>query len=127
MIIPLDISFFYVGRNGNYNDYIMPKIGETGRKLSDREGEIRSEYEDFEMLGCLMLFNVTQAQRRHVESEVRAKMEKYGKNIKNDHFLVPARAKKYRDLQYNAFAWIALAYAIDCCRREGYAYTLKIF
>lgn len=127
MTVQLDISFFYVGRNGNYDDYLLPKIGETGRKLAERESEIRATYKDFRMLGCLMLFNVTQAQRRHIEGEVRAKMEKHGKHIKNDHFLVAARAKKYRDLQYNAFARIALGYAIDCCRREGYAYALKLF
>jgi len=54
-------------------------------------------------------------------------MEKYGKNIKNDHFLVKAKAKKYHDAQYLAFALIALGYAIDCCRREGYLYVVKFF
>ena len=127
MKVEFDLSFFYIGRNGNYNDYIMPKIGETGRTPAERAKEIRAEYKDFRMMCGLALFNVTQAQRRHIESEVRAKMEKYGKNIKNDHFLVPARAKKYRDAQYIAFAMIALGYAVDCCRREGYAYIVKTF
>lgn len=126
MKLEMDISFFYVGRRGNYDDFIIPKIGETGRKLSERAKEIRKEYADFKMLGCLALFDVTQAQRRHIESEVRAKMEKYGKNVKNDYFHVPARAKKYRNLQYASFALIALGYAIDCCRREGYHYLLQI-
>lgn len=126
MKLEMDISFFYVGRRGNYDDFIVPKIGETGRTLPERAKEIRKEYDDFKMLGCLVLFDVTQAQRRHIESEVRAKMEKYGKNIKNDYFLVPARAKKYRNLQYASFALIALGYAIDCCRREGYHYLLQI-
>ena len=127
MKVKVNVSFFYVGRRNNYHDYIMPKIGETGRTLPERAKEIRKEYEDFKMLGCLILLNVTKAQRLHIESEVRAKMEKYGKNIKNDYFLVRTRAKKYRDLQYASFALIALGYAIDCCRREGYHYLVKIF
>ena len=124
----VDMSYFYVGRNENSNVYIMPKIGETGRTLEERATEIRSKgYHNFKMMGCLALINATQAQRRHIESEVRAKMEKYGKNIKNDHFLVRAKAKKYRNAQYIAFALIALGYAMDCCKREGYSYMLKIF
>lgn len=124
----VDMSYFYVGRNENFDDHLMPKLGETGRTLEERAIEIRSDgYRHFEMMGCLALINATQAQRRHIESEVRAKMEKYGKNVKNDHFLIRAKAKKYRDAQYKAFALIALGYAIDCCKREGYTYMLKIF
>lgn len=126
MKIEFDLSFFYVGKRGNYIDFLVPKIGETRRTLQERANEIRKEYKDYQMLGCLILLDVTQAQRRHIESEVRAKMEKYGKNIKNDYFLIPSRAKKYRNAQYAAFALIALGYAVDCCRREGYRYIVKI-
>ena len=123
------ISFFYVGRNENDDKYLVPKIGETKQRLKNREKDIRNHgYKNFKMLGCLMLINATAAERKHIESEVRVKMEKYGKNIKNDHFLVRAsRAKKYRNAQYTAFALIALGYAIDCCEREHYPYVFKFF
>lgn len=121
------LGAFYVGRNGNYNDFLIPKIGQTKRPLTERQKEIRGEHPDFDMLGCVIMFNSTQAEREHVESEVRVHMEKYGKNIKNDHFLIRSKAKKYRNGQYLAFALIALAYAVDCCEREGYPYIVKIF
>ena len=79
------------------------------------------------MLGCLVLFSATKAEREHIESEVRYHMEQYGKNIKNDHFLVKAKAKKYHDAQCMAFALIALGYAMDCCEREHFPYVVKIF
>ena len=121
------ISFFYVGRNENARDYLMPKIGETVN-LKKRESNIRTDgHSNYKMLGCLILLDATQAVRRHIESEVRVKMEKYGKNVKNDHFLVKAKAKKYQDAQYMAFALIALGYAMDCCEREHYPYIVKIF
>lgn len=124
------VSYFYVGRNENVKDYLMPKIGETKQELKKRAKDIRAHEEDdkhFKMLGCLILFNATQAERRLIESDVRVRMEKYGKNVKNDHFLIKAKAKKYRDAQYMAFALIALGYAMDCCEREHFPYIVKIF
>ena len=124
------ISFFYVGKNGTEGKYLMPKIGETKQALQKRARDIRAHHEEdknFQMLGALMMINATQAERRLVESYVRVKMEKYGKNIKNDHFLIPARAKKYRELQYILFAVGALYYAIECCEREHFPYIKKIF
>lgn len=121
------ISFFYVGRNDNTGKNIMPKIGQTKQILKNREREIRKEYKHYKMLGCLILINATKAEREHIESEVRYHMEKYGKNIKNDHFLVKAKAKKYQEAQYKAFALIALGYAIDCCEREKFPYVFKFF
>ena len=122
------ISYFYVGRNENARDYLMPKIGETKQELKKRERDIKAHgHPHFQMLGCLELKNATKAERQHIESEVRYHMEKYGKNIKNDHFLVRAKAKKYQDAQYYIFALIALCYAMDCCAREGFKYKLKIF
>lgn len=121
-------SFFYVGRNENGKDYLMPKIGQTKQALKDRQKDIRSQgHPHFKMLGCLALLGATKAEREHVESEVRFHMEKYGQNIKNDHFLIKAKAKKYQDAQYMAFALVALGYAIDCCEREHFPYMLKIF
>lgn len=122
------ISFFYVGRNENARDYLMPKIGETKQYWKDRQKDIRDHgYPHFEMLGCLILLGATKAERRHIESEVRFHMEQFGKNIKNDHFLVKAKAQKYQDAQYKAFALVALGYAMDCCEREHFPYLLKVF
>ena len=121
------ISFFYVGRNENARDYLMPKIGQTKQYWKDRQKDIRGDHPHFKMLGCLILFGATKAEREHIESEVRYHMEKYGKNIKNDHFLVKAKAKKYQDAQYQAFALIALGYAVDCCKREHFPFLVKIF
>jgi len=122
------VSFFYVGRNDNEGEYIIPKIGQTKQALKDRAKDIRAKgYHSYKMLGCLILFGATKAEREHIESEVRYHMEKYGKNIKNDHFLVKAKAKKYRDAQYMAFALVALGYAVDCCEREHFPYLLKVF
>lgn len=123
------ISFFYVGKNETDGKYLMPKIGETKQTLQKRARDIRAHHaedKNFEMLGALVMINATQAERRLVESYVRVKMEKYGKNIKNDHFLIRARAKKYHNAQYMAFALIALGYAIDCCEREHYAYLFTM-
>jgi uncharacterized protein with von Willebrand factor type A (vWA) domain len=119
------ISFFYVGKNETEGKYLMPKIGETKQKLKKRERDIRSHHaedKNFRMLGALTMINATQAERRLVESYVRVKMEQYGKNIKNDHFLIRARAKKYREGQYTAFAIIALGYAVECCEKEHFLY-----
>lgn len=124
------ISFFYVGKNGIEGKYLMPKIGETKQSLKNRAKDIRCRCEEdkhFEMLGALMMINATQAERRLVESYVRVKMEKYGKNIKNDHFLIRARAKKDREAQYFVFAVIALCYAIECCEKYHFPYVKKIF
>ena len=123
-------SYFYVGKNGIEEKYLMPKIGETKQELKKRETDIRAHHaedKNFQMLGALVILNATQAERRLVESYVRVKMEKYGKNIKNDHFLIRARAKKYRELQYVAFAIIALCYAVECCEKEHFPYIKKIF
>lgn len=124
------ISFFYVGKNGIDDKYLMPKIGETKQLLKNRERDIRAHHaedKNFCMIGALMLINATQAERRYIESYVRFKMEKYGKNIKNDHFLIRARAKKYREMQYVAFAIVALSYAIECCEKEHFLYVKKVF
>lgn len=124
------ISFFYVGKNGIEDKYLMPKIGETKQALKNREKDIRAHSEEdknFQMIGALMMINATKAERRLVESYVRVKMEKYGKNIKNDHFLIRARAKKYREVQYIAFAVLALYYAMECCEKEHFPYIKKIF
>lgn len=121
------VSYFYVGKNENARDYLMAKIGQTKQYWKNRRKDIRREHPHFEMLGCLILFGATKAEREHIESEVRYHMEKYAKSIKNDHFLFKAKAKKYRDAQYMAFALIALGYAMDCCEREHFPYILKIF
>lgn len=124
------LGFVYVGRNDYARDYIRPKIGQTKQELNARESAIRSHDKNdrhFKMLGCLELKNTTKAEREHIESEVRYHMEKFGRNIKNDHFLIRAKAKKYQDVQYYAFALVALCYAMDCCEREGFKYKLKIF
>lgn len=124
------ISFFYVGENGIEEKYLTPKIGETKQSPKKRERDIRAHHvedKDFQMLGALAMIDATRAERCLVESYVRVKMEKYGKNIKNDHFLVRARAKKYRKAQYLAFAIMALGYAIECCEREHFPYIKKIF
>ena len=122
------ISFFYVGKNENNGEYLMPKIGESKQKLKDRAREIRKDGDrNFQMMGCLVLIGATKAERKYIESYVRMKMEKYGKNIKNDHFLIRAKAKKYCDAQYTAFMLVALGYAMDLCNREGFLYELKIF
>lgn len=123
-------SFFYVGKNGTEGKYLLPKIGETKQVLKNREKDIRAHHKEdknFEMLGALILINATKAERRLVESYVRVRMEKYGKNIKNDHFLIRARAKKYREAQYIAFAVLALCYAVECCEREHFPYIKKVF
>ena len=124
------LSFFYVGKNGVEEEYLTPKIGETKQTPNKRESHIRShcpEDKHFQMLGVLVMVNATKAERQFVESYVRMKMEKYGKNIKNDHFLVRARAKKYRESQYIAFAILALCYAVECCEKEHFPYIKKIF
>lgn len=124
------ISFFYVGKNGIEDKYLTPKIGETKQLLEKRARDIRAhdnEDKHFQMLGALIMINATQAERRLVESYVRVKMEKYGKNIKNDHFLVRARAKKYREAQYIAFAILALCYAAECCEKEHFPYIKKFY
>ena len=122
------ISFFYVGRNENFRDYLMPKIGESKQKLNERAREIRKDGDrNFQMMGCIVLIGAPKAERKYIESYVRMKMEKYGKNIKNDHFLIRAKAKKYCDAQYMAFALVALGHAMDICKREHFLYTLKIF
>jgi hypothetical protein len=122
------MSFVYVGRNENWDDFLIPKIGETMQTLNDRRSGIRRDGDpNFEFMGCLILFNLTAAERKYIESYVRLKMEKYAINIKNDHFLIPAMAPKYRDLQYRAFASVALAYAVDCCEQNKFAYILKFF
>jgi len=125
-----EMSFFYVGKNDPIGKYLIPKIGETKQELKKRENDIRAHYvedKNFRMVGAIMMLNATQAERRLVESYVRVRMEKYGKNIKNDHFLIRARAKKYHDVQYVAFALLALAYAVECCEKEHFPYLKKIF
>ena len=124
------MSYFYVGKNEVVEKYLMPKIGETKQAPKKRAKDIRSHQKEdkhFQMLGALMMIGATQAERRLVESYVRVKMEKYGKNIKNDHFLIRARAKKYHDAQYLAFAIIAFGYAVECCEKEHFPYIKKIF
>lgn len=122
------VSYFYVGEAENVRDYLMLKIGETTQTCKKRAKDIRAKgYRNFQMLGCLKLKNVTKAERRLIESDVRVRMEKYGKNIKNDFFMVKAKAKKYQNLQYIAFALVALEYAVACCKREGFKYEVKFF
>ncbi len=123
------ISFVYAGKNGIKGKYLTPKIGETKQKLKNREKDIRAhsaEDKEFRMVGAIAMINATQAERRLVESYVRVKVEKFGKNIKNDHFLIRAGAKKYREMQYNAFAIVALCYAMECCEKEHFPYIKKI-
>ena len=123
------ISHFYVGRTDYSTKYIMPKIGETKQTVKARAQWLRSHIKvdaKFEVLGYLVLKNVTKAERQLVESVVRVAMEKYGKNIKNDHFLIRAKVKKYQDAQYMAFALVALCHAMDFCDKMGYKYDLKI-
>lgn len=122
------VSFFYVGRNDSFLTFIMPKIGETAQVLTDRVDDIRRKgHPYFEVLGCLILFGVTSAERKLIESEVRVSMEKYAMNVKNDHFLLCARDLKSIDATYNAFALTALAYAVDSCKKHGYSYIVKTF
>lgn len=121
-------SFFYVGKNEIEGKYLMPKIGETKQLLKKREKDIRAhspEDKNFRMIGAVVMLNATKAERRLVESYVRVKMEQYGKNIKNDHFLIRARAKKYHEVQYMAFAILALCYAVECCEKEHFPYIKK--
>ena len=123
------ISHFYVGRNDYGTKYIMPKIGETKQTVKARVQWLHSHIKvdkNFEVLGYLVLKNVTKAERKLVESTVRVAMEKYGRNVMDDHFLIRAKAKKHQDAQYAAFALVALCYAMDFCDEKGYKYELKI-
>ena len=111
----------YVGKDKNRRTKGIAKLGETAQNLKARERQIRKNEKGFQMLACLYLFNVTKAQRRYVESYVRMKMEKYLPNIGDDHFCFEIK-KGMKDLQYDAFAVIAISYAIECCKQEGFEY-----
>ena len=115
------VSAFYVGKDKNRRTKGIAKLGETAQNLKARERQIRKNEKGFQMLACLYLFNVTKAQRRYVESYVRMKMEKYLPNIGDDHFCFEIK-KGMKDLQYDAFAVIAISYAIECCKQEGFEY-----
>lgn len=116
-----DISAFYVGKDNNRRTQGTPKVGETAQKPQDRERQIRKKEKGFQMIACLYLFFVTKAQRRYIESYVRMKMEKYCTNIGDDHFRFTLR-KEIKDIQYRAFAIIAMSYAIECCEKENIKY-----
>lgn len=116
------VSFVYAGGYDNTADPTF-KIGETAKNLQEREKQIADKYGNgYYMYACLMLINVTKAQRRQVESDVRATIEKIAPNIGDDHFAVWHGKKCTRDLAYRIYSFVAMVAAIDSCKRNGYEY-----
>lgn len=111
------ISEVYVGKDTKSKAYCIPKIGQSKDHWQKRENSIRRREEDrnFRMMVYLPLFNATKADRLAIESHVRQKMQKYAQSIGDDHFRFPCK-KGMKDKQYEAFALIAIGYAIDACK-----------
>ena len=119
-------SFIYFGGYDKGTE-LIGKIGETKRALQEREQDIRdkSKNSDYHMYAFALLTNVTQAQRRQVESDMRAGMEKFGINIGNDHIKFPKVAKKNRHTYYKVYAFLAMLCAIESCERNGFKYHVE--
>lgn len=118
-------SFVYFGGYDDNADDMIGKIGETFKTMQEREKGIRTKAHNdkYHMYACLLLINTTQAQRRQVESDMRAGMENFGVNIGNDHFRFPLKvAKKKRTIYYKIYAFFAMLYAIDSCEKHGFEY-----
>ena len=113
------MGFFYIGRDTSKRKYGYIKIGETNRKLAQREKEIKRQ-ESFKVLGYVLLFNETRAQRLYIESYVRMKLEQEREltHVKNDHFLYDIK-KGCKEKQTTHFLHLALDYAIEACQIVG--------
>ena len=111
------MGYFYTGFDykNRKNGYF--KIGETGQKyLTSRISNIQ-HYDCFQCLGYLELIGETRSERLFIESYVRMKMEQVEglKHSQNDHFLYTITSKEEKYSQAQAFATMALEYAMEVC------------
>jgi len=117
----------YVGTDISKKKNMDSKVGYTSYSLKERENKIRRDNKhprpNYRMIGCLVLHDITEAQLKHIESEVHVRMEKYAVRHGNDYFTY--RANTTAEIATKTFAVIALGYAIDCCNREGYSFTIE--
>lgn len=113
---------FYVGFDykNRKNGYL--KIGETSANSpANRVANIR-HYDNFQLLGYIVMQGESKPQRLFVESYVRLKMSEHYKHTQNDHFLYSIeQGAKYE--QAYAIAKEALAYAEEGCAIANVQYT----
>ena len=119
-----EVSCVYIAADFARRTIGLLKCGETFQQLWKRRNKIRSEDKcpKLQMIATIVLFNVTQAQRRTIESEVRECLEKYALNIGNDYFTFDASSKRDLGGKYFRLTALAMAHAIDVCEEKGHEY-----
>lgn len=112
-------GFDYKNRKNGYF-----KIGETEKDTpAARLSAIRTS-DSFQCLRWIHLINETRAERLYVEAYARMMMETHPDltHTQNDHFLYMIHSKEEKYTQAQAYADLAIKYAITACDMIGIEY-----
>ena len=102
------------------------KIGESEYSTpAKRLTKLRNDEPAFEMLHYIVIYNLTQNQRRLIEAEIRVALEEncpelvpYG----NDHFYYPTE-KGLARAHAEYYIGIEMQAAINCCNKRGWKHS----